>query len=162
MNIDTMFELQKVLDNHIKEKHNLEEENLIERKILALLVEIGELANETRCFKFWSIKPPSSKDKILEEFVDGVHFILSIGLDLSFNPGFELKVREKEMSIIDQFLSIYQQIAEFQMNHTKDTYEEILTEYFNLGRLLGFSTEEIMFAYISKNEINHERQKQGY
>lgn len=162
MNIDTMFELQKVLDNHIKEKHNLEEENLIERKILALLVEIGELANETRCFKFWSIKPPSSKDKILEEFVDGVHFILSIGLDLSFDSGFELKIRDKEMSIVDQFLSIYQQIAEFQMNHTKDTYENILSEYFNLGRLLGFSTEEIMFAYISKNEINHERQEQGY
>lgn len=162
MNIDTMFELQQVLDTHIKEKHNLETENLIERKVLALLVELGELANETRCFKFWSIKPPSSKDKILEEFVDGVHFILSIGLDLSYNAGFELTINEDELSIVDQFLSIYQRIAQFQLNHTKETYEGILTEYFNLGRLLGFSTEEIMFAYISKNEINHERQEQGY
>ncbi|MBE4908218.1 dUTP diphosphatase [Bacillus luteolus] len=162
MNIDTMFELQKVLDIHIKEKHNLEMENLIERKILALLVEIGELANETRCFKFWSIKPPSSKEKILEEFVDGVHFILSIGLDLSYNAGFELTINDEELSLVDQFLSIYQRIADFQLNHTKETYKVLLSEYFNLGRLLGFTKEEIMFAYISKNEINHERQEQGY
>ncbi|QOR65759.1 dUTP diphosphatase [Cytobacillus suaedae] len=162
MNIDTMFELQKVLDNHIKQKHKLEMENLIEKKVLALLVEIGELANETRCFKFWSIKPPSSKDKILEEFVDGVHFILSIGLDLAYDAGFELTIIEEELSLVDQFLSIYQRIGQFQVNHTKETYDDLLSEYFNLGRLLGFSTEDIMFAYISKNEINHERQEQGY
>lgn len=157
-----MFELQKVLDTHIQEKHSLEKENLVERKILALLVELGELANETRCFKFWSVKPPSTKDKVLEEFVDGVHFILSIGLDLSYESGIELTIKEKEISLVDQFLSIYQRITEFRSNHTLESYEGILSDYFNLGRLLGFSTEEIMFAYISKNELNHERQEQGY
>jgi dimeric dUTPase (all-alpha-NTP-PPase superfamily) len=162
MNIDTMFELQKVLDTHIKEKHSLEKENLVDRKILALLVELGELANETRCFKFWSIKPPSASEKILEEFVDGIHFILSIGIDLSYEAGFELKIIEKEISQVDQFLAIYQCITEFRLGHTKETYEDLLSEYFSLGLLLGFSTEEIMFAYISKNEINHERQEQGY
>ena len=53
--------------------------------MLALLVEIGELANETRSFKFWSVKPASEKKIILEEFVDGIHFILSLGIECGFH-----------------------------------------------------------------------------
>ena len=58
---------------------------IVKRKMLALLVEIGELANETRCFKYWSNKPASEREVILEEYVDGLHFILSIGIDLGID-----------------------------------------------------------------------------
>lgn len=44
-----MFEHQKVLDDRIIKKHQLEDKDLIENKLVALLVEIGELANATRC-----------------------------------------------------------------------------------------------------------------
>src|SRR5690625_3503887 len=84
MNWDTLFEMQQKLDTYIKDNHNLENENLFDKKILALLVELGEIANETRCFKFWSTKEPNSIDIILEEYVDNIHFLLSIGLEKGF------------------------------------------------------------------------------
>ena len=162
MKLKAMFDMQATLDSHINEKHQLEKENLIERKILALLVEVGELANETRCFKFWSLKPPASKEKILEEFVDGIHFILSLGLDLSFGKEIEISTEQVEIPLVSQFISIYNRIAEFQKEQTKENYQQLFSEYFNLGRILGFTNEETVFAYVAKNEVNHERQNQGY
>jgi dimeric dUTPase (all-alpha-NTP-PPase superfamily) len=60
-------------------------------------VELGECANEWRGFKFWSVNqlPHTSavrtpcmmeEDKeyynpLLEEYVDGLHFVLELGLD---------------------------------------------------------------------------------
>ena len=84
MQLEKLFKMQKALDQHIEEKHELQQEDLFNRKVLALLVEVGELANETRCFKFWSVKPSSEKSVVLEEFVDGIHFILSLGIECGF------------------------------------------------------------------------------
>lgn len=53
-------------------------ESTSEKRLLALLVELHELANETKCFKFWSVNPNGKKDKILMEYVDVLHFTLSI------------------------------------------------------------------------------------
>lgn len=73
MNFKKLFNMQQQLDNRIKEEHNIHTESLFDRKILALQVELGELANETRCFKFWSKKPSAQWNIILEEYVDGIH-----------------------------------------------------------------------------------------
>ncbi|WP_345840755.1 dUTP diphosphatase [Bacillus sp. P14.5] len=61
MNINELFQMQKALDTYIEKEHGLEEADLFQEKTMALLVEVGELANETRCFKFWSKKPASEK-----------------------------------------------------------------------------------------------------
>ena len=78
MNLQKLFQMQNTLDKRIQAEHHLEGVPLLHKKILSLQVELGELANETRCFKFWSTKKPSSNDVILEEYVDCLHFILSI------------------------------------------------------------------------------------
>src|SRR5690554_4670233 len=54
MNLTKLFELQRKLDEHIIKEKGLEGEDLLPKKILALQVELGELANEWRGFKFWS------------------------------------------------------------------------------------------------------------
>ncbi len=70
----------------LQKEHDLQPKKIVKKKkMLALLVEIGELANETRCFKYWSNKPASEREVILEEYVDGLHFILSIGIDLGID-----------------------------------------------------------------------------
>src|SRR5699024_5676501 len=61
--------MQAALDKYIEENNDLANTDIFEAKYLALLVELGELANETRCFKFWSKKPGSDRTVILEEFV---------------------------------------------------------------------------------------------
>lgn len=163
MDLRELFEMQKGLDEHIAKTHQLQTDRLINQKVLALLVELGELANETRCFKFWSIKGASPKEVILEEFVDGVHFILSLGLDC----GYDRDVRVEDLVLVDenvtnQFLAMYETVHRFFAEGTFDSYHSMLESYFVLGKMLGFSYEEIKEAYISKNEVNYKRQKEGY
>lgn len=161
MNIEKLMTMQAGLDQHIESKHGLQSENLIDRKILALLVELGELANETRCFKFWSLKGPSDQETILTEYVDGIHFILSLAND----HGYKLIVPEEfaiESEVVQQFLFLYQSISQLQNTMTLEGFQKMFIEYLRLGKMLGFSSEDIERAYVSKNEVNYERQRQGY
>lgn len=163
MNLEKLFQMQKALDSHIEEKHQLQKEDLFDRKVLALLVEIGELANETRCFKFWSVKPSSEKDVILEEFVDGIHFILSLGIECGFNQmPIELKGIKSTSTVTEQFLAVYETISLFQKNKELDAYINVFESYMQLAALLGFTKEEIEEAYFRKNEVNYQRQQNNY
>lgn len=157
-----LFEMQEQLDTHIEKQHGLESADLFDKKILALLVELGELANERRSFKFWSTKAPSSKEVILEEYVDGVHFILSLGIIKGYIKGEYHIIDETENDITNQFLAVYNTIMVFSKEASLENYKELVSAYLYLGNLLGFSEEEIFNAYVSKNEVNYLRQKQGY
>lgn len=54
MNIEQMYNMQCELDARIIEKKGLRGRDLFPNTVLALQVEIGELANEWRGFKHWS------------------------------------------------------------------------------------------------------------
>lgn len=158
-----MFKMQKGLDSHIEMQHDLVNEDLFDRKVLALLVEIGELANETRCFKFWSLKPSSPREVVLEEFVDGVHFMLSLGLESGFDSFEEILSGEgTALNLNEQFLTVYKSIYAFRTERTLENYKDMFQSYLWLANLLGFDDEEIKKAYISKNEVNYRRQQDGY
>lgn len=157
-----LFDLQRELDARIEKEHGLEQTDLMDKKIMALLVELGELANETRCFKFWSKKPAATRDVILEEYVDGIHFILSIGLELGVQGKVTLNPADEFRDIVDQFQQVFASIIDFRKQLNLDNYHKIFNEYILLGRLLGFSPEDIEKAYKMKNEVNHQRQDQGY
>ncbi|WP_246941060.1 dUTP diphosphatase [Bacillus pinisoli] len=164
MNLTRLFEMQQILDERIQRDHQLENEDLFERKVLALLVELGELANETRCFKFWSKKPSSSQDVILEEFVDGVHFILSLGIELKVHHEINHVdvVAASHQDVNKLFTDVYRVILSLKENPTKELYLQLLSVYWGLGQALSFNPEEIEKAYLEKNLINHERQNSGY
>jgi dimeric dUTPase (all-alpha-NTP-PPase superfamily) len=175
MNLKALFEIQAELDKRIVEKHNLQGEDLLPKKILALQVELGELANEWRGFKFWSenqnprrigynhyLSGSVQYDPLLEEYVDCLHFILSIGLELEsdleevidgilFNPYY----RE---NIAEQFRSLFY----FSAHVLSGKYIKLFNAFYGLGEMLGFTWEEIEAAYLDKNKVNHERQDDGY
>ncbi|MGG3951379.1 dUTP diphosphatase, partial [Geobacillus thermodenitrificans] len=47
MNLQKLFEMQRQLDEYIEREHPRQEgEDRLSKKILALMVELGELANE--------------------------------------------------------------------------------------------------------------------
>lgn len=155
--------MQKALDSHIEEKHNLQDEDLFSRKCLALLVELGELANETRCFKFWSVKPASPKQVILEEFVDGVHFILSLGIECGFDEmAFDPASKPSALDATGQFLQVFELISTFQKSKSIEDYRKLFESYLQLAALLGIADEEIEQAYFEKNEVNYQRQQNNY
>ncbi|WHX99561.1 dUTP diphosphatase [Neobacillus sp. DY30] len=163
MQLEKLFKMQRGLDQHIEEKHGLQNEDLFERKVLALLVELGELANETRCFKFWSIKPSSDKSVILEEYVDGIHFILSLGIECGFQTlDYKLELESSTVSTTEQFLAIYEKVNKFKDSKNDSDFKTLLTSYLQLGTLLGISYEEMEKAYFTKNEVNYQRQQNNY
>ncbi|MEN2468128.1 dUTP diphosphatase [Ornithinibacillus sp. JPR2-1] len=203
MNLEKLFKIQAELDKRILDKHNLHGEDLLDKKILALQVELGELANEWRGFKFWS-KDQEPRTEIvchacngnqffvtgeevepgmpyyepclycygtgiearplLEEYVDCLHFILSIGLELGFEKVKPYLVHEK--TALTMFGVIFKEISKFSVvsgrEHKQFYYGEILSNFIGLGKTLGFTWEQIEQAYLEKNKINHERQVNGY
>jgi len=162
MNWDKLYSMQQQLDHYIEENHQLIDKDLFQQKCLALLVELGELANETRCFKFWSSKPGNEKSVILEEYVDGVHFILSLGLETGYRYTGKGKIEPVKNSETVLFNDVFSACVSFKNNTSKENYENLFVTYLQLGHLLGFSEEDIQYAYFKKNEINYERQNQGY
>ncbi|AEV17617.1 DUTPase [Geobacillus thermoleovorans CCB_US3_UF5] len=169
MNLAKLFELQRQLDEHIEREHPRQEgEDRLAKKILALKVEIGELANELpEVFKFWSHKK-NNREKALKEYVDCLHFLLSIGNDINMNEVYEDSVPEPLRcdDIIEQFMYVNDWINYFYHNRHEDVngevYDLIFSNFLGLGEMLGFSWKEIEEAYMRKNEVNHKRQDHGY
>lgn len=71
---------QKKLDEFIIQKNNITDSQTTKsfvRTKIALLVEIGELANELKTFKHWKKQKEINWEKAKEELIDCLHFYLS-------------------------------------------------------------------------------------
>ncbi|WP_125152428.1 dUTP diphosphatase [Clostridium rectalis] len=166
MILKEMFETQKKLDEHINKNHKIKNNTII-KKTVSLIVELSECANEIRFFKFWSNKGPSSKEVILEEYVDVIHFALSIANSLNseyiFNRDYVNRLDYLSLELI--FLDIINTTTELYNIKEKGLIENKFIEL--LEKILGFgsiwfSFKEIETAYYKKNAINHNRQNNGY
>jgi dimeric dUTPase (all-alpha-NTP-PPase superfamily) len=171
MNLSYLFEIQAGLDAHIEEEHPVQEnEDRLAKKILALQVELGELANELpEVFKFWSNKK-NDYEKALKEYVDGLHFILSIGLELGYQNIIPYRMNESEDGI-NEFNLLMANVSGMWLSSTtkhgmkfriKEDYHKVFSIFLSLGKMLGFTWDQIEKAYLEKNKVNHERQHNGY
>ena len=70
-----IYRKNKKLDDIFMNKYMDTESSYYEKNCLELIVEIGELANESKCFKYWTVKKPD-KELVLEEFADTLLMIL--------------------------------------------------------------------------------------
>lgn len=189
MNLNKLFELQRKLDEHIVKEKGLEGQDLLPKKILALQVELGELANEWRGFKYWSndqeprTKTYKSKlspggefyrgiyeaNPLLEEYVDCLHFILSIGLEIGVCPD---ELDEEPIfcaDVTEQFIDLFYDVSRLkyeerngQLYEDYYQYNFVLEQFLGLGKLLGFTWKQVEQGYLAKNKINHQRQESGY
>lgn len=162
MHLKPLYDAQKALMEHIEKEHPTKPgENRFYKKILALLVEVGECANEWRGFKFWKVNPQPTT-KLLEEYVDGLHFVLEIGIDKGFVFN-DVNILMKCQQIEEQFIYIMDIATDFiSLYKDEQTYLELVKGYLGLGEMLGFTTDQIHDAYTSKNKVNHDRQNSGY
>lgn len=161
MHLQELFAVQKQLNDRIVAEHQLDPGTLRGKKLLALLTELGELANETRCFKYWSEKPPAPREKILEEYVDCLHFILTIGLDNGYTD-VEPILHEQALDLTTQFINTFLAVNELISVASCNSYQVLLEDFHSLGLALGFSGDEVQEAYLMKNQINHRRQDEHY
>ena len=181
-NLAKLFKTQKLLDNRIVDKHNLHGQDLLPKKILALQVELGELAQNWRGFKFWSRDQEprtelfdeeydlihmesvglEQKNPLLEEYVDCLHFILSIGNDLELNIELYTILPIEHKTILDQFSRTYYVISDLEHDPSQEELIAFLQYFLGLGEMLGFTPEQIEQSYYQKNAINHQRQTDHY
>ncbi|NOG28544.1 dUTP diphosphatase [Lysinibacillus fusiformis] len=111
---------------------------------------------------------------LLEEYVDCLHFILSIGLELGANNWMKLSdypmvnvsgditlqfldVHSKTLKVVEEIIRMESAPAEI-----RDLYTRSFESFLHLGAKLGFTWEQVEEGYYVKNMVNHARQESGY
>lgn len=155
MNIKKMLETQKKLDEANLKKAGIEEYPIEEVKT-AYRVELGELLQEWKQFKFWKLsKGEIDREKLIEEWADCCHFALSLenefypeGVSAYYSYSYEI--------------SSYQNFDIYLLIDNCFTGETNLENTIALGLKLGFTLEELEQAYYRKNKINWDRVNSNY
>jgi len=78
--LEHIFELQARFDKALIEKRNLghiKPEEWIQKEVLAMVSELGELLNEVN-FKWWKNPKEINYNAVKEELVDILHFLVSM------------------------------------------------------------------------------------
>ena len=147
------------MDQDIASRHKVSYESTFAERVLALLVELGEFANETRCFKYWSEKPPSPKERILDEYADALHFFLSLGVMLGaeeYTHHFHVREKDASKAIMDSLFT--GPWCEGDGNRFRMIFDEIIGEsketkdgdrFAEVERIEAMSPEE-KFAFFQK------------
>lgn len=182
--------LQKLLETQVElDKKNMKEKSLtLDKKILALQVELGELANEWQkgrtyykrdcrvckgfgfivgeddsCFYCNGTGYEKQKNPLLEEYVDCLDSILSIGNDtIPETDKVEKFIHPKKMpNILDQFMwtnkkivDMYEDYRDKKIPSTSYHFTHVFSAIWGLGEMLGFTWDEIEKAYLErKNKL---------
>jgi dimeric dUTPase (all-alpha-NTP-PPase superfamily) len=151
--LNQIYDIQKQLDDTIFKKYSLtDKESVKNKKILGFIVETSELANATKSYKYWSRTLPNTKEELLEDYSDGLHFLLSLCLELEVDLTEKFEPIEKIEDLCDLFHIIIKEAIELRDDFTKEKGKKLLSYYIYLGEKLGFKIGYILEGYIKKNK----------
>ena len=159
---------QLKLDTTIQENHHVTYPETRRKRLLALVVELGEFANTTRCFKFWSNRGRDVEERVLNEAADCLHFYLGLYLTdtnsecVKGGPGNIVTFKTKDES----FTPDNEFITSLFLGATKSALDgklfESLDQFFQIIDSLGFSWSDLEKAYYKKLDVNYDRQDNNY
>ena len=169
-----LLKMQQVLDEKIFKENGKVEYPEAEIN-LALITEIGELLQEVpEVFKYWKKTATDDMEKALEEYIDVLHFALSL---TNYNAenivktgnGIQANGFENVFKVYDYCFA-----CEYSKNCTPAENIHLmildiindnvlrLSHVFVLGNYFGFTWDDIYAKYIKKNQVNHKRVEEGY
>ena len=154
-----LYENNKRLDKIFIDKYK-NDSKLFEKNCIELMVEISEFINETKVFKYWTIKVPN-KDKMLEEYADVITMILT------FYREFNLKIKEKyeefkEKDLLILIKETYKLALEFMELHNEKDLEKLFAFILYIGKILEFNENEVLDAINNKHKIIEKRLNSDY
>lgn len=159
--------MQKELDEAIANRNDVNAPNsnnvsqgFQNKKILALLVETAEFANEVQTFKYWKANKVVDHSKVLEEFADILHFAGSFAYQYNVYPEIEPLIVSDDVNF--QICLLFHSISELINNIDKYVIGKILALTLGIAKLLNYSDEDILKWYEIKNKKNYERIKNKY
>lgn len=161
LNIKDIYKETKHLDELFALQYDIRSQEIIKKYKLELLVEFGELANETRCFKFWSTRQTGDKEKVLEEYIDCLFMILYFCNITNVSLEEEFPVVE-EKGIITTFLTLYEYGSDLSKNLERETIKKLLVEILYLASLLDFTLDDLVRETKKKSLIIQERLESDY
>lgn len=152
----------KELDNIYINKYSNNIDNYYEKNCLELIVELCELANESKCFKYWSIKKVDY-DKLLEEYADCILMVLCIYNTFDIDSLDILDI-DDDRDIVIIFNDVIRMCTLLQ---NKDNVDDILLKnifsyLIYIGKLLKLDDKLIREACYKKIDINKERLNSNY
>ena len=159
MNWNEIYIKNKRLDDIFFEKFK-NDEKMFEKNCIELLVEIGEFANESRCFKYWSNKS-MKKEETLEELADCIMICLYFYNYLNID-----KVKIKTYDFSSDILVCLNEIFKLSTLLIDNIDEEIVIKIFSyliyIGSLVNLEEKEIYEACLKKIEKQEKRLEEGY
>lgn len=156
-----IYDENKKLDEKFDELYDSSDFDIVRKNKLELLVELGELANETKCFKYWSCKP-IDLNLLKDEYADCLIMVLCFFnmYDIRLDENFKMiKIR---YDIVDLIGHLYSLCSEFYHNENCDLIKEIFVNFIELGHQLSLSDEEIIEVCLDKIRKNFQRFETGF
>jgi len=156
-----IYDENKKLDQAFDNLYNTSDYDIIRKNKLELLVELGELANETKSFKYWSTKNINIEN-IHEEYADCLIMVLCFFniMDISLDENF--KISKIRYDTVDLIAHLYKLCSEFYYNENKELIKQIFTNFIELGHQLDLDDDKIIEVCLSKINKNFKRFESGF
>ena len=152
--LSEVYERNKELDYIFVDKFSKQDKDMFRKNKIELLVEIGELANETKCFKYWTNKEPN-RDFVLEEYADCI--IMTLCLYNYYDLELEDIEYEVKEDVNDEIAYLYKLGSELYFNDNTELIKEFLFNLINLASLINISKQEIVEATLRKIKLETKR-----
>ena len=152
--LSEVYKKNNILDDIFIDKFSLVDKDMFRKNKIELLVEIGELANETKCFKYWTKKEPN-RELVKEEYADCI--IMTLCLYNYYDMKLDDIEYERINDINDVFAKLYQLASSVYFNDNKEELQKVLFYLINLAELLNITKDEIVEASLKKIELDTKR-----
>ena len=119
----------------------------LNQKILAFLHDLGQVAEDSRCYLFWEKDEPIDHQQLLEDYLEGLTMLMSIGYELRIDSIKNHSEIPSPTDIYSLFFKIYHSILKVQSHYSSEDYQNTIDDYFTLGFQLNIQIEEILNSY---------------
>ena len=156
-----VYEKNKYLDIIFIDKYK-DEVDYFKKNCIEFLVELSEFINESKCFKYWSIKEPNKREMLLE-YADVITMVLyfynNLGMKLDINS---LPNHIDNKNILDVINYLYLKGTDLINNYSIELVKDILSNVLYLGYLFNLNEEDILDSINKKHKIIEERLNSNY
>lgn len=155
---------QNRLDLFIYQSNNIADiGEIVFDKLTALDIELGELANEIKFFKYWKKHKLIDKSKVIEEACDCFHFILSLANDNDINlKAMTYGTFSRDIGILYRYIKACLWTDIYLDDKWEEGLKRILMLLVAMLKELDFTYADLLREYDRKYEINIKRQMEGY
>ena len=154
-----ILKVNQELDKIFDEKYS-NDKDYYNKNCIALLVELGEFINETKCFKYWSIKKPNMEN-VLEEYADCITMCLSFFTHLNVELD-NIPMYSNTNDIFILVNEIFKDATDMIDYGSGNLIKKIFSNLLYLGELLNLNKQDIYDACYKKMRIINERLNSDY